>query len=38
MQVVELFTLGKFLRRQFGQPVQKLSIDGGFLKETGFLR
>jgi hypothetical protein len=30
MQVVELFTLGKFLRRQFGQPVQKLSIDGGF--------
>ncbi len=30
MQVVDLFTLGKFLRRQFGQPVQKLSIDGGF--------
>lgn len=30
MQAVELFTLGKFLRRHFGQPVQKLSLDGGF--------
>lgn len=30
MQAVELFTLGKFLRREFGQPVLKLSIDGGF--------
>lgn len=30
MPAVELFTLGKFLRSQFGQRVQKLSIDGGF--------
>jgi radical SAM protein (TIGR01212 family) len=30
MQAVELFTLGKFMRSQFGQRVQKLSIDGGF--------